>query len=260
MDNRLLSIITINYNNTDGLRETMKSVMSQTWKDFEHIVIDGGSTDSSVEVIQSFSYDHLIWISEPDHGIYNAMNKGIKKASGKYLLFLNSGDVLSGSEVLSKISSDLKNDYDLVIGSIKTVKEAIDKIIKPPSIITLKYLLTNSLPHPSTFYKNELFEIYGMYNEQNKIVSDWEFNLKLFASTEVNYKIVEYIVSVFDLSGISSSTSNRDVMREEGKRAVRAIYGELTAEYILNTLERKTYKSSKKKKLLALLNKLYKWR
>ncbi len=88
-----LSIITVNLNNKDGLQKTIDSVISQTFKDFEWIVIDGGSTDGSKELIEKYSDYISYWVSEPDKGIYNAMNKGIKVAKGDYLEFLNSGDI-----------------------------------------------------------------------------------------------------------------------------------------------------------------------
>ncbi|MFZ3274524.1 MAG: glycosyltransferase, partial [Lutibacter sp.] len=98
----LLSIITINFNNLEGLKKTMASVLGQTWKEFEYIIIDGGSTDGSAAYIESQSQHLNYWVSESDKGIYNAMNKGIKVAHGEYLLFLNSGDEFYDLEVLEK--------------------------------------------------------------------------------------------------------------------------------------------------------------
>ncbi len=104
----LLSIITINYNDKFGLERTIKSVQEQTFTNFEHIIIDGGSTDGSKEVIEANKNSFSYWVSEPDKGIYNAMNKGIKEAKGEYLFFLNSGDHLNGQNALDKIHVSFK--------------------------------------------------------------------------------------------------------------------------------------------------------
>lgn len=104
-----ISIITINFNNKDGIEKTISSVVAQTYKDIQYIIIDGDSTDGSVEVIKKYHEDIDYWISEPDKGIYDAMNKGILKATGDYVLFLNSGDYLSIEELLT--NEQLRNCY-----------------------------------------------------------------------------------------------------------------------------------------------------
>ena len=115
-DKLILSIITINLNNREGLRKTIESVVNQTFQDFEFIVIDGASTDGSVEVIQDYPRINY-WISEPDTGIYNAMNKGIAKATGEYCLFLNSGDTLFQINTLTGIlQSNPKGD--IIFGNV----------------------------------------------------------------------------------------------------------------------------------------------
>ena len=110
-----LSIITINYNNSEGLRKTLASVASQTYANIEHIIVDGASTDGSVDVIKEYenqlnithSTIHLLWSSEPDNGIYNAMNRGIRKATGEYCQFLNSGDMLAAPDVTERMMAAL---------------------------------------------------------------------------------------------------------------------------------------------------------
>ena len=112
-----ISIITINYNNLEGLKRTMESVVNQTWREFEYIVIDGGSTDRSAAYIASQSENIDYWVSEPDNGIYNAMNKGIAKATGEYLLFLNSGDSFYDANVLQNVSNFFNNDLSIIYGN-----------------------------------------------------------------------------------------------------------------------------------------------
>ena len=111
------SIITINYNNKDGLKKTIESVINQSCKDFEYIIIDGGSTDGSVDVIRQYADRINYWISEPDKGVYNAMNKGVAQAHGEYLNFMNSGDCFSDNSVLENIAHSLCS-YDIVTGKV----------------------------------------------------------------------------------------------------------------------------------------------
>ena len=113
-----LTIITINYNNLEGLKRTVESVLNQTWQEFEYIVIDGGSNDGSAEYIESQSEHIDYWVSEPDKGIYNAMNKGIAKARGEYLLFLNSGDHLYSAKVLEENYGKIA-DFDLIYFNLR---------------------------------------------------------------------------------------------------------------------------------------------
>ncbi len=121
-----LSIITVNLNNSAGLRKTIESIVKQTFKDFEYIIIDGGSTDGSAEVIKEFADKITYWVSEPDKGIYNAMNKGILHAKGEYLLFLNSGDWLADDDLLSKVFCEPRT-ADIIYGHMNFVSG--DKIL-----------------------------------------------------------------------------------------------------------------------------------
>jgi glycosyltransferase involved in cell wall biosynthesis len=117
-----ISIITINYNNREGLERTFDSVFSQNYTNFEYIVIDGASNDGSKELIDQFSDKITFWVSEPDKGIYNAMNKGIDQVNGEYVFFLNSGDVFLDSNSLEKVSEELHTD-DIISFNIQVVGE-----------------------------------------------------------------------------------------------------------------------------------------
>ncbi len=208
----LFSIITINYNNAGGLNKTIGSVIQQTFNDFEYIIIDGASADTSLEVIKSFTsippdiyqpsttnHHSLIsyWISEPDTGIYNAMNKGIAVASGKYLLFLNSGDTLNNSNVLSNSASTILNSTELFSGCLTLIEGGNKKVLTPPIELTLYQSVYSGLTHPNTFIKRTLFDKYGLYNENNKIVSDWEFFLVAGGLNVCNYQSTDLIISCF---------------------------------------------------------------
>lgn len=215
-----LSIITINYDNLLGLQKTVFSVVNQTYKDFEYIVIDGGSLDGSEEFLKNQSSNIDYWISEPDKGVYNAMNKGIQKAKGEYLLFLNSGDHFSSSDVLKENCNYLK-DYDLVSFDLELVGDHRKRIFSSPYNLRFYDLYKNTLPHPATFIKKELFEKIGLYDEKLKIVSDWKFFIIALFKHNCSYLKIKKTIAVFYLDGISSiadfSLEREQVLQEHFK-------------------------------------------
>jgi len=199
-----LSIITINYNNLEGLKRTIESVVNQTWQEFEHIVIDGGSTDGSAEYIETQSNKINYWVSELDKGIYNAMNKGIKAATGDYLLFLNSGDHFFNDEVLM-LNHQYLTEYDLVYFNLQMINSKFMKTVIYPDKLRFSDLYLDSLPHPATFINKQLFNTVGLYDENLKIVSDWKFFILALFKFNCNYLKVDATLSTFYLDGISSN-------------------------------------------------------
>lgn len=200
-----LSVVTINYNNRDGLRKTIESVVNQTYKDFEYIVIDGGSTDGSVDVIKEYADRIDYWVSEPDKGIYNAMNKGIDVAKGEYCIFLNSGDIFSSSDIIDECVPFL-DGTDIVAGYIQTDSGLV---WGRPKELTLAYFYEKcSLPHPASFITTSLLKKYR-YDENLKIVSDWKFFIQVIIIDNCRLKSIDVIVSVFDTNGISLSNFNQ---------------------------------------------------
>ena len=178
-----LTIITINRNNAAGLDKTLRSVASQTCKDFEYIVVDGASTDGSVEVIRSFKAlfgGHFKWISEPDKGIYNAMNMGIGMATGDYLQFLNSGDCLAPEDVTQQrmLRTLEPNEYSSILygNMLKDIPDG--KILRDRCFagrkISFPGFYTGTLNHSPAYIRRNLFEKYGRYDENLRIVSDWK--------------------------------------------------------------------------------------
>lgn len=222
-----LSIITINRNNGQGLRDTLQSAASQhDFHDYEHIVIDGASTDSSLDVISEFRGHIAKAISEPDTGIYNAMNKGISKAEGDYLLFLNSGDILRPA-ILEKI--DFANFHeDFVYGDLdfQEPDRIRHKEMPPPSDITPAYFMFNSLPHPATFIRRSLFEKFGPYDESMKIAADAKFFFTVVSSGEATLRKLPFTISVFKTDGISSNPKFAALRREECRSYLRPVFGD----------------------------------
>jgi glycosyltransferase involved in cell wall biosynthesis len=227
-----LSIITINYNNLEGLKRTVESVVNQTWQEFEYIVIDGGSTDGSTAYIESQSDTIDYWISEPDNGAYNAMNKGISVATGEYLLFLNSGDNLFNNEVLSKCNVNL-NFNDLITFNIQIVGDEYSRIINYPDKIRFSYLFINVVCHQSTFIKKQLFEIVGLYDENLKIVSDWKFMILALFKYHFSYGKVNETLATYYLDGISSDLENREILNNERKQVLEEYFEAYLLDYEL---------------------------
>jgi glycosyltransferase involved in cell wall biosynthesis len=220
-----LSIITINYNNLDGLKSTVESIVNQTWQEFEYIVIDGGSTDGSGAYIESKTEHIDYWVSEPDQGVYYAMNKGIEKALGTYLLFLNSGDVLYNDNVLLATKKSLLLDMDIVYGDLWIVGEQGKGFRnRYPDFIDFPLLKQTSLGHPSTFMKKELFYTYGLYRTDLKIVSDWAFFVKVLGRHKVSYCKIDHIIATFYEGGLSTSTVYHKQHIEERKKVLLEMF------------------------------------
>ena len=210
-----LSIITINRNNAVGLRKTIESVVHQTFIDIEYIVIDGASTDESVEVIKQYAKKITYWVSESDKGIYNAMNKGILKAKGEYLLMLNSGDVLDNSINLFTIFAKY-DGYDLIYGNVKWLNSE-NKIIKAKFTDKpyFKALVNSSLGHQAIFIKRKLHEQVGLYDEDIKIVSDWCFYLKALFKYNCTYIHIDEYIAICDRDGMSCLPENEKLIENE---------------------------------------------
>lgn len=228
----LLSIITINYNGAVGLQKTLNSTFSQTCKEFEHVIVDGASPDNSVEVIEKYAIEasergiKVNWISEKDKGIYNAMNKGIKMASGKYCQFLNSGDMLAGDDVVKTMYSYIEeNEYpDVMYGNMRKVlptgKVLYDKC-NATNDVTLNMFYKGCLNHSPAYIRRSLFDIYGFYDETLQICSDWKFYMQSIVLGKATVKYVNYLVTIFDMTGISET--RKDILNEERNRLLEEL-------------------------------------
>ena len=205
----ILSIITINYNNCTGLQKTIDSVVKQTWRDFEWFLIDGGSTDGSEKIIEQYHDYFAYWCSEADKGVYDAMNKGIRHATGIYCLFLNSGDWLLNENVLKDVFSK-EHSKDILVGWIermKSGKRILDKGFNTDNI-TIRHLLRNSLPHQATFIKRKLFDEYGLYDDTLKIVADWKFFVQCIILHNATIENLCIPVTYYEGGGLSDHAEN----------------------------------------------------
>lgn len=235
-----LSIITINFNNAEGLRKTIASVVAQTSPNIEYLVIDGGSTDGSVDVIRDYKDKISGWVSEPDRGIYHAMNKGIQRATGTYCQFLNSGDWLVDGETTKKMMDCLQPDDQVLWGNL--IKVFSDKTILKDSgtseRLSMLRFYQGTINHTSSYIKRSLFEKYGLFDENLKIVSDWKFFLIAVGLHNEQARYVDIDVSYFDMSGISNSkpellsAERRKVLFENVPPAFLADYDKYSKDLI----------------------------
>lgn len=210
-----LTIITINYNNKAGLVKTFDSIKNQTWKNFEYIVVDGGSTDGGKEIIEQNS-DVSQWLSEKDSGVYNAMNKGIRMATGKYIIFMNSGDFFYDNNVLEKVAAQFDSETDILYGdSVYFNDEGYHRIESPPKKITFSFMYSGGINHQAAFIKRQLFTDYFLYNEEYKICADWEFFIVAICLYNVSYKHLDETICYYDFSGISAKPENLAVYFKE---------------------------------------------
>ena len=265
-----LSIITINRNNAAGLRKTMASVFSQTYRDFEYIVIDGASTDESVDVIRASALQaeglDFKWISEPDTGIYNAMNKGIEIAEGRrvvnpfnrsergecenkvikdgYVLMLNSGDYLVDEHVVERIMSELHTE-EIIQGNV--IEDYPDKTIRfrgyGKSDISFIDVMDANFPHQAMFIRLDTMSKYGYYDDSYKKGADTYFFITALGLGNATYRYVDIDITNFDVNGISAMQDPKwiKVDQEEDARW----YGEHISKRLMDL-----YQTAPKKMLL----------
>ena len=229
----------------------MNSVASQTNSYFEYIVIDGASTDGSSEVVKKYSDfwgDRLKWLSEPDNGIYSAMNKGIGLAAGEFVQFLNSGDCLASNDVTERMLEELKKaDYPSILYG-NMLKDMPDgKVLRDRCFagqeISFLGFYTGTLNHSPAYIRKNLFEKYGLYDESLRIVSDWKWYLQAIILGEEKPVYTDIDVTLFDMHGISET--NKDLDKAERKKVLK----ELIPPTILSDYDRWSFSIEQMKRL-----------
>ncbi len=215
-----LSIITVNLNNVEGLRQTIKSVVEQSYNDYEFIFIDGGSSDGSVDVIKAYEEHITYWITEPDKGIYNAMNKGIRVATGEYLLFLNSGDFLYEPTTLEQLLYKLENKSCIYYGNCQSVKGCIPA---PKNFNLRQYIKGNWISHQSSFIPRSFFDKYGYYDESYAIAADKKFFMLAIINKE-KFENLNQTICFFDTNGISANVKYSEKKNIENVRIYKELF------------------------------------
>ena len=229
-----LSIITVCFNIKDEIEQTLKSIVNQTWQDFEWIVIDGGSTDGTLDVLKKYEKNISVLISEPDKGIYNAMNKGIKIAKGKYLNFMNGGDSFYADDILEKIFADKDYDADVLYGGYNVIEQTGKSWIRIfPKKVDADFFRNDCISHQGAFIKRDLFDKYGLYSENYKIVSDWE-KWVIFAINNRSFQKLDFVVANFVYNGISAK--RLDLLGAELDDGRRRYYKKQRIYYLFNLI------------------------
>lgn len=219
-----LSVITINFNDSKGLEKTIDSVRHQTCQDFEFIIVDGGSTDGSVNVIKRNNDVITNYISERDNGIYNAMNKGALLASGEYITFLNSGDIFHDDNVVNDVFNELgstKNE-DIVFGEVLDVAENGTSHFKFSHELSLMSLHYDVVNHSGAFIKRKL-QLRHPYREDLKICSDRQFFIEAIVLDNCSYSHIDRIITKFDKTGVSSTKESDNIIAEENEAILNAL-------------------------------------
>ncbi|WOK06289.1 glycosyltransferase family 2 protein [Imperialibacter roseus] len=214
-----VSIITVNLNNGPGLERTIKSVLSQTFSDFEYLVIDGASTDSSSEVLSRYSNRIDYWVSEPDKGVYQAMNKGIRASSGDYVWFLNSGDTFADTCALEKMMAAC-NGEDILYGDLMLQEGKKMWRKNYPDKVRLSHLLFEALPHPAMMAKRALLIELKGFDESLRIVADWAFYTLAIFKNNASYKHLAEPLSLFYFDGLSSKVENQELIENEKRKVL----------------------------------------
>lgn len=223
-----ISIITVCFNAKDTIEDTFLSIFAQSYKDFELIVIDGGSVDGTLDIINKHRDKISYFISEPDRGLYDAMNKGIKAASGDFLFFLNANDIFFDSGVLTKVALALTNNPDkkFLFGDVEYISEdkQSSKIVSFRATKTEFSLIYNNICHQGIFYHQSLFEKFGLYSNEYQIYADWDFNIKCLVQNRVSAMYLPIVISKFQMGGACSDAKAIKNCREEKKLLIKKYY------------------------------------
>lgn len=213
--NPLFSIITVCLNEGGTIEQTCESIVSQTCENYEWIVIDGASTDASLAVLDQYRHRITHLKSEPDEGIFDAMNKGVAMAKGDYLVFMNGGDQFASEEVLQWVA-EMKGPnliygdahHDSLEGPLATYPDELPK----------GYFLKNTLPHQATYYHRSLFEKYGLYDTSYRIAGDYDLHVRLHEVVGIDHRHIPKPLAIYRLAGISSDPHYRKLRKLENHR------------------------------------------
>lgn len=238
-----ISIVTICFNAKNIIEKTFLSILSQTFKNIEFIVVDGGSTDGTLEVIDKYRENISYFVSEPDDGIYDAMNKGIKAATGEFIIFLNANDVFYNEFVLEKVAKTLVENPEVKIlfGDADYISEdqETSQIVSFEKINNIFSLLLNNICHQSIFYHKSLFENYAYYSSVYEIYADWDFNLKCFVQNKISAIYLPIVISKFKLGGICSKPENKEACEKDKKILLYKYFSKYSFLIMIDNFSRK---------------------
>lgn len=218
------SVITVSYNAGNVIEKTILSIINQTYKEMEYVVVDGGSIDGTKDVIKKYDTKISKWISEPDNGIYEAMNKGVKMSSGEYCIFMNAGDSFVNQYVLQKVSNLINENADVIVGNEISVRNGrICNFIRPPKKVSAEFLVQSSLRHQASLIKRDLL-IENPYDENLRLASDWKFSIEMLVLKPHFYQRINVNMCFFDTGG--RTFTNLDDGRKERKEVIQHLLPE----------------------------------
>ncbi len=257
-----LTIITINFNHAEGLKRTIESIVNQTFTDYEWIVVDGGSKDGSKELIEQYKDHFAWWCSEPDKGVYNAMNKGITHATGEYINFMNSGDIFATSTILEEIFSKPRT-ADILYGIMKAQNVTKERMyignISPEMHWHKIYYL--NIGHQAEFSKRKLYKK-RLFDETYKIYADWEWNVCMIAKNRCTTQFLNQVVALYEGDGFSD-TNNKlaiDELYLIREKYYSCLYDDDITEFKYLTIVKKYWITRKLYFLLSrMANRYYKY-
>lgn len=252
-----ISIITVCKNTGESIKRTVESVLSQTYKDIEYIIVDGASTDGTVEgirdAVHTYTGEHagsplLKFVSEPDTGIYNAMNKGIGLATGGVIYFLNAGDRLFNESVVEKVMNEfVQSGADFIYTDIFCEDER-SGYVKKFDRVDRYFLICDCINHQASFYKKEIFDKLGKFDEEYELAADYDSLMKIWNDERIKKKYVNMVAACYDLSGVSSF-SRENVIKErksiQKKRFLlteRVVYGWVFYQFVRRRLRKAGFK------------------
>lgn len=243
-----VSVITVCYNNESTIRDTIESVLNQSYQDIEYIIIDGDSVDNTNKIIAKYKdkIDH--YISEPDKGIYNAMNKGIKIASGDIIGTLNADDFLTNHEIIDKIVNEFEiNNVDAVLGDVQFVNpQNVKRIVRYYSSkhFNINKFKFGVMPaHPGFYVKSEAFKKFGYYKENYEIASDFELLIRFLYKNNLNYSYIEEPFVTMRTGGISNKSVkcrfvlNNEIIRACAENGIKTNWINIYSKYFRKVFE-----------------------
>lgn len=243
-----LSIITVNKDNDEALEKTINSVRKHMGRDIEYIIIDGLSNDTSVQLIKENTDIVSYWVSEPDAGIYSAMNKGIRRAQGEFCLFLNSGDCINPDNNIEYILDMAQENIGVYYSDVIIVDDKKTFIRRFPTIIDVNYFVSGTLNHQNTLIRRLLFEKVGLYDERLRICADWKFFLDAMCNYNVQFQYCPIPFCKYSSSGISSEGRYEQLKIHEMDTGISEVLGEIAPSLI----ELRHYRNSVYGNILSL--------
>lgn len=243
-----ITIITVSYNAEKSIRDTLQSVLNQSYKKIEYIIIDGASTDNTLEIITSYKNKIAHIISEPDKGLYDAMNKGIKLSTGDVIGFLNADDIFANNSIIQKIADTFTNDTDAIYSDLAYVNHELNKQQRlwiPGEYHHELWHLAWSPPHPTFYAKKDLYDRYGNFDLSHQVSADYELLFRFIYKEKINVKYLAETTVLMRTGGVSNSSwkniiqGNREIFRTWSKHHIPLNKTKFIFAKIFNRLSQK---------------------